>query len=403
VGSYPITTGTFGTANARGGYFIHKLTSNLASTYFTTHLGNTNASGFSSENYPTAFQVDDCANIYFSAYAIPSCPVTPNAYEPKIRSLYLCHLSEEANRLIYGSYFGSSPSNSLHQHPANHSTITEKGTLHHIECTTFNDYPFTPGAYSNRKTGTNDGAIFKFQFDAPTGSLLKARFESPGIACAPHTIKFNNFSTNALTYTWDFADGTPQTTEEDPVHTFQKPGKYRVRLVAANPNSCSLTDTAYAEVTVKALAVAALPKEPIYLCEKTITADAGNPGSIFNWSTGATTQTIDITQPGVYRVEISNGSCSLQDSITVVQPLVPQTPNIITPNNDGKNDNFTILNKGLNTKLEIYNRWGRLVYKTDDYKNDWDGQQESAGTYFYTIETPAACNQVTKGWLEIIR
>ena len=76
-------------------------------------------------------------------------------------------------------------------------------------------------------------------------------------------------------------------------------------------------------------------------------------------------------------------------------------PQGFSPNGDGINDLFVIRGVGNQTiDLEIYNRWGHLVYKNNDYQNDWDGKpntgitisQEGAGglpdgTYYYVVKT----------------
>ena len=50
-------------------------------------------------------------------------------------------------------------------------------------------------------------------------------------------------------------------------------------------------------------------------------------------------------------------------------------PTAFTPNNDGKNDVFRVLNaiKAENLELRVFNRWGQLVFKTNDWKKGWDG------------------------------
>lgn len=60
-------------------------------------------------------------------------------------------------------------------------------------------------------------------------------------------------------------------------------------------------------------------------------------------------------------------------------------PNVFTPNGDGNNQNFVILGLEYFPKsaLSIYNRWGTLVYQSDNYKNNWNGDEYSEGTYFY--------------------
>ncbi len=63
-------------------------------------------------------------------------------------------------------------------------------------------------------------------------------------------------------------------------------------------------------------------------------------------------------------------------------------PNVFSPNGDGKNDflEFDNLEQYKNTQLNIYNRWGRRVYQSDNYKNDWDGAKLTGGTYYYILE-----------------
>lgn len=66
-------------------------------------------------------------------------------------------------------------------------------------------------------------------------------------------------------------------------------------------------------------------------------------------------------------------------------------PNIFTPNGDGTNDTFEIggLDVYDDVRVWIYNRWGTLVYKSNDYNSgDWTGVDEADGTYWYVIVLP---------------
>lgn len=50
-------------------------------------------------------------------------------------------------------------------------------------------------------------------------------------------------------------------------------------------------------------------------------------------------------------------------------------PNAFTPNNAGKNDEFKaiVFQKLISFELRIYDRWGELIFMTNDYKKGWDG------------------------------
>lgn len=65
--------------------------------------------------------------------------------------------------------------------------------------------------------------------------------------------------------------------------------------------------------------------------------------------------------------------------------LIPT--NVFTPNGDGINDFFTLINLDdyPAPSVKVYNRWGKLVYESESYQNDWDGDNLKEGTYFYIV------------------
>ncbi|GAB3838342.1 gliding motility-associated C-terminal domain-containing protein [Hymenobacter jeollabukensis] len=77
--------------------------------------------------------------------------------------------------------------------------------------------------------------------------------------------------------------------------------------------------------------------------------------------------------------------------------------NVMTPNGDNLNDQFTIKNVALypGNALGIFNRWGKQVYQTRNYQNTWTGDTQPAGTYYFLFTD--GNGKVTKGWFEIIR
>ncbi len=82
-----------------------------------------------------------------------------------------------------------------------------------------------------------------------------------------------------------------------------------------------------------------------------------------------------------------------------------EIPNVFTPNGDGYNDKFVI--KGLEyfpgSSLTILNRQGKLVYQSEDYKNDWSALNIPAGTYFYSLIINDGNNSERGGMLSIIK
>ena len=76
---------------------------------------------------------------------------------------------------------------------------------------------------------------------------------------------------------------------------------------------------------------------------------------------------------------------------TAIPYIFVNSPDGFTPNGDGSNNTYVVDHSpSLKIEFEVYNRWGNIVYKTSDYKNDWDGtgngsffgQQLPNGTYF---------------------
>lgn len=78
--------------------------------------------------------------------------------------------------------------------------------------------------------------------------------------------------------------------------------------------------------------------------------------------------------------------------------------NIITPNGDEFNQFFEIINIQLyrNSTLTIIDRWGREVFYSVNYLNDWDGEELGSGVYFYVLNL-GKDNKVHKGILSILR
>ncbi len=90
-------------------------------------------------------------------------------------------------------------------------------------------------------------------------------------------------------------------------------------------------------------------------------------------------------QMGSYTL-VYTDACGVSGS-SVLNVIVCETtiPNIFSPNNDNVNDVFLIQGtQGFpNSRFEVYNRWGALVYESDNYQNNWRGDDLAEGVYYY--------------------
>lgn len=135
----------------------------------------------------------------------------------------------------------------------------------------------------------------------------------------------------------------------------------------------------------------------------------GTDNKIIITITGLVSKTFTGTITNTAKAMTAEGTPDVSSNTveTVVDVADFIIPNIITPNGDGSNDTFKI--KGLDnypgTQVTIFNRWGNEVYRSADYKNEWDGSQLNEGTYYYIISRREKEGAATlyKGWLFIKR
>jgi gliding motility-associated-like protein len=123
------------------------------------------------------------------------------------------------------------------------------------------------------------------------------------------------------------------------------------------------------------------------------------------WQDGSTQPDLQVTTPGTYWVEVSNACGIVKDSIVVECPACVSAtmPNVITPNGDGANDTFVIpcIQEQL-WAIEIYNRWGKMVFHSKAYQGEWSGENQDNGIYFYTITNPISKTSL-KGMVHVLR
>ena len=143
----------------------------------------------------------------------------------------------------------------------------------------------------------------------------------------------------------------------------------------------------------------------------------GDPNSGANNSSLAVNPSHQFSEIGTYQItaivdfdcfsETVTQTITLVDCSDTLSPNLPfEFPNVITPNGDGINDIFEIENLPENTEVIILNRWGNVVFSSDNYQNNWDGKDNSGralvdGVYTYTFSTVFGTRG--HGFLHLIR
>jgi gliding motility-associated-like protein len=114
---------------------------------------------------------------------------------------------------------------------------------------------------------------------------------------------------------------------------------------------------------------------------------------------------LKLSDSGVYKIEVTNFCGSNTSDELMLVPFLQESlfmPNVITPNQDNKNTYFVVDKTLKHSALEIFNRWGKTVFQTTDYKNDWDGGDLAPGIYYYTIRNTCLPNAIV-GSIHLIR
>jgi len=506
-GNYPVIGDVY--VNANGGQFIHKLSHDLDSTFFSTTIG----SGTGSPDFsPTAFLVNECENIFVSGWGgvlnnplngyiggdTFGLPVTSNAFQSQTdgTDFYLMVLLQDAEQILYGTYFGEINGRGEHVDGGT-SRFDKKGIVYQSVCGGCggsSGFPtFPPDVWSPTNNSSNcNNAAFKFDL-----ASLKAQFETDtedftnrGMreGCHPLTLVFLNESIGGEDFLWEFGEGTITEQEDSITITYEDPGSYPVVLTASDINTCVRESQARGVITVFDYQFDVMPSDSICYGEEVLLRASGglqydwnpknnlqNPNSanplsrpdtttlytvdiidrngctwkdsleikvipeitadfryekaydcfegplitftnqsenasryVWNFGDGSTSEEQDpIYHFGesdslkFYKVTLTSGEsfCS-ETKEEMISSITPFVPNFISPNGDGKNDTFEISADGA-IELNIYNRWGKPIYKDSDYKNDWGSDDIASGVYFYEIifdDKNTKCN----GWLHVM-
>ena len=270
---------------------------------------------------------------------------------------------------------------------------------------------------------TNSVAYF------PIPRIIDVR-PSDTLTCPQSEIIFNNLSTPLdFNYDvfWEFGDGATSSSIS-PSHQYSEKGRYDVRMTILSPIGC-FSDTTFAGmVRVTDPPIAAFDYTPDELSN--ITPDVSffnkSQNSVYwNWlindqvvsqqadfqytfrDTGLQTVTLIATHPFF-----------CQDTLTKFIDVTPEVtffmPNAFTPNEDTSNEFFRgngVLLGITDYKMEIWDRWGTLIYETDSPEAGWNGRIQNdkarvpAGAYVYLVKFtgPRGKPHEYKGYATVFR
>ncbi len=226
--------------------------------------------------------------------------------------------------------------------------------------------------------------------------------------CGEVTLNFQNSSNtiSGSSYLWDFGDNTTSI-DETTSHSYSQTGIYNVVLTVTTLAGCTNSNQANMNVAVNTKPKANFEPTPYEasMLEPEITFENYTVDAHFyhwNLGDGTTSQTQSPTHEykdhGTYVITLIannvNGCADTLEKEVVIEPeYVFFIPNAFTPDGDGLNDVFTAVGDEI-TEFEmlIFNRWGELIYQTNDLKNGWDGTAKGGneismeGVYVYNIK-----------------
>lgn len=225
---------------------------------------------------------------------------------------------------------------------------------------------------------------------------LRVSFDADVLkGCSPLTVKFRNSSDPSIICLWDFGDGQTFTGCDEVTNTFISGGTFDVNLEIIDANGCKNHVTYENFISVTQTPVADFNLSPQQLFAFSNTTSITNQslgGDIFVWNLGDGSSTNVYFEPGEHSYPINLSDTFL---ITLVAKTVDgcadtlekillfnndpffYVPNTFIPDDNGTNDIwkpvFSSSDEIKRYSLEVYNRWGELVFQTNDPQEGWDG------------------------------
>lgn len=230
-------------------------------------------------------------------------------------------------------------------------------------------------------------------FDMPSVAFIA----NPQQGCEPVEVKFNNNTqggTGPYQSTWILGDGS-NSTDDSPVHTYLNDGSYNVTLSVVDANGCpgTLTQNGFITVFPQPVAGFSLAEYELTTTEPQLTVineSQQSQACLYYLNTGEAwtdcSFTDNIVGTGTYTItQVVTSGAGCIDSVSAsftIRPL-PEVfvPNTFTPNGDYINEFFQPSISWIGDfEMLIYDRWGALVFETNDLFRYWNGKYYNNGT-----------------------
>lgn len=287
----------------------------------------------------------------------------------------------------------------------------------------------TPGTYTVEVVVTAEGCERDFETEVVVLFDPSVAFDGgPVSGCPPLPVSFQNYSATetAASYTWHFGDGSTSNAA-NPGHVYMVPGQYTVTLEMSTTGYCvqelASTQTAFIEVLPVPTAGFSIEPSLVDILEPLVQVEDLSSGAVqhyYNFGDGGSS-----TEPsgayvfqgaGVFNVTqtvINEYGCTATAQGEVgVNGTLFYAPNSFTPNNDGLNDRWIPTATGLAAyQCKVYDRWGEVVFETDDPATGWLGNVRGGehyapdGVYLYEVylEDQLRLPMTYSGRIQLIR
>lgn len=255
--------------------------------------------------------------------------------------------------------------------------------------------------------------------------LPQAAFTVASPPCQGLTVAFANTWPQSGPFAWQFGDGAVGT-GPNPVHTYSDYGPYTITAIAGGGTACADTSQQAFEVHPLDPFEAAFDAKPVYACDSLSRVQLtylGLPADGLEWSfpglpvESGTSAVLAFDTPGlqVGALNLYHEGCDLSLAwpveVTAPEPIPEVTyrvPNVFSPNNDGRNERFAVEYltpdggpaEGLTNsnfslhELKVFNRWGGMVFDSDEALAGWWGEGASEGTYYVVFKAQHVCAEV---------